>query len=66
VGSSHPDGLEWRRSKWCDGGTCIEVAELDTGIMIRNSAQPDIFLEVGDDAWRDFVSRVRAGPSDEG
>lgn len=63
--SSHLDGLEWRRSERCDGGTCIEVAEVDAVIMIRSSAEPDTSLSVSHDIWRDFVSRVQAGIFDE-
>ena len=53
--------MEWRRGSRCDGGTCIEVAELDAVIMIRDSAEPDTSLTLTHDVWRDFVSGVRAG-----
>lgn len=58
--SSHPGRLVWRRSRKCDGGACVEVAELDAVIMIRDSAEPGSTpLTVSHDVWRDFVSWVR-------
>jgi hypothetical protein len=65
VDSSHLDGLEWRRSSKCDGGACVEVAELNTVIMIRDTNEPDHTpLAVSRDVWQVFVSRVRAGHFD--
>lgn len=60
MGSSHPGGLVWRRSSKCDGGACVEVAELDAMIMIRDSAEPgNAPIVVSRDVWQDFVSWVR-------
>jgi hypothetical protein len=38
---SSPDGLEWRRSKWCNAGNCIEVGIFGEVIKVRSSAEPD-------------------------
>lgn len=60
--SSYLDSLKWRRSRRCNGGTCVEVAELDSVIMIRDSAEPsNTPIIVSRDAWRDFVLGVRVG-----
>ncbi len=60
--SSHLDGLEWFKSSKCDAGACVEVAALDAVVLIRDSAEPgNAPLVVSHDAWRDFVSGLRAG-----
>lgn len=62
MGSSHPGGLVWRRSSKCDGGACVEVAELDAVIMIRDSTEPDGDpIKISRDVWRDFISSLRTG-----
>jgi hypothetical protein len=61
VDSSHLYGLEWVRSSKCDGGACVEVAALDSGVLLRDSAEPGNPLAVSYDVWRDLVFRVRAG-----
>jgi hypothetical protein len=63
VDCSHLAGVEWRSSK-CDAGACVEFAELDAVVLIRDSADPGTSLAFGHDLWRDFVSRVRAGAFD--
>lgn len=59
--SHQPPGLRWRRSGKCDGGACVEVAELGETILIRDSAEPNRTpVTVSRDVWRAFISRVRA------
>lgn len=63
--SSHLDGLKWFRSSKCDAGSCVEIAALDTAILIRDSAEPRrALLTVGHDTWQDFVSALRVGAFD--
>jgi hypothetical protein len=58
--SHHPVGLVWRRSSRCNGGACVEVAELDEMIIIRDSAEPGhTLIAVSRDVWRDFLSWVQ-------
>lgn len=62
MSSSHPGGLVWRRSSKCDGGACVEVAELDAVIKIRDSTEPDsVPIEISRDVWQDFISWLRTG-----
>jgi hypothetical protein len=62
VDSSYLDSLSWRRSSRCNGGSCVEVAELDSVIMIRDSAEPgNTPIIVSRDAWLNFVLGVRIG-----
>ena len=63
--SSRLDSSKWRRSSKCDGGACVEVAQLGVVIMIRDSAEPrNAPLAVSKEVWRDFASAVRAGVFD--
>ncbi len=57
-----PDGVQWRRSSWCNGGGCVEVSTEGVRVRVRNSADPaDAVLEVSRDIWRDFLAAVREG-----
>jgi hypothetical protein len=54
----------WRKSTFSDnGGQCIEVADGFEGVMpVRDSKDPQGgALVVPSDAWRAFVSSVKAG-----
>jgi hypothetical protein len=40
--NEEPDrGRVWRRSSYCEGGACVEVAVDRDDVMIRNSEDPD-------------------------
>jgi hypothetical protein len=65
VDSSHRESLKWRRSRRCNGGGCVEVAELDSVIMIRDSAESGRApIVVSHDVWQDFVCWLRLAPSE--
>jgi Domain of unknown function (DUF397) len=52
--------LEWRKSGWCDGGACIEVAIQGRAILLRNSVDPDgPVLALTHGAWRDLITGIR-------
>jgi hypothetical protein len=38
-----PQHLTWRKSSYsgANGGNCVEIAETDHGVLVRNSNQPD-------------------------
>lgn len=54
----------WRRSTRCEGGHCVEVADLGNAVGLRNSTLPEVELSFSVDQWRDFVTAVRAGEFD--
>ncbi|SFS34259.1 DUF397 domain-containing protein [Saccharopolyspora flava] len=57
-------GAEWRKSsRSASGGECVEVAlNLRDVTAIRDSKDPGgAALVVRDEAWREFLSRVKAG-----
>ncbi|WP_327032335.1 DUF397 domain-containing protein [Micromonospora ureilytica] len=56
------DRLVWRKSSYSDnnGGACIEVAELQTSIAIRDSKNPrGLTLRFTRGAWMEFVRSIR-------
>jgi hypothetical protein len=57
--------VRWRRSSFCEGGACAEVAREGVAIAVRNSGDPGspvIIYHRG--TWRDFVARARNGEFD--
>ncbi|MFC8298496.1 DUF397 domain-containing protein [Micromonospora orduensis] len=56
------DRLVWRKSSYSDnnGGACVEVAELDTNIAVRDSKDPGgPTLRFTRGAWSGFVASIR-------
>ncbi|MBM0205586.1 DUF397 domain-containing protein [Micromonospora sp. NPDC051227] len=52
----------WRKSSYSDnnGGACVEVAELDTSIAVRDSKNPrGSTLRFTKGAWTEFVRSIR-------
>jgi hypothetical protein len=62
VSANLPDGVQWRRSSRCNGGSCVEVSAEGDKVRVRNSADPaGTVLEVSRDSWREFLAQVREG-----
>ncbi|MCP2325036.1 hypothetical protein HDA40_003543 [Hamadaea flava] len=55
----------WRRSTKCESGSCVEVADLDENVGLRNSTRPEIAIAFSVETWRDFIAGVRAGEFDQ-
>ena len=54
--------FEFRKSSFCGGGACVEVARSADGFLLRDSKDPDSpVLTFTIEEWSDFVSGVRAG-----
>ena len=55
-------GAEWRRSSYCESGTCVEVARSDIEYAVRDSMDPDgPMLRFSVAEWSEFVRAARAG-----
>lgn len=54
----------WQRSTKCEGGACVEVADLGDAVGMRNSTDAVVALSISIDGWRSFVAGVRAGEFD--
>jgi hypothetical protein len=59
-------GFEFRTSRRCSKGTCVEVAPLPGGgAAVRDTKDPDRAPLVFDaDEWADFVAGVKTGEFD--
>jgi len=61
VTGGRSDGIEWRHSSSCNGGTCVEVASLDGRIGVRDSESPANVITFSASSWRDFLAGVENG-----
>ncbi len=51
----------WTRSCFCESGQCLEVNAISTGVLVRNSSNPDvppIFFTF--DQWPHFLENVKS------
>lgn len=54
------DDLAWQRSSFCNGGSCLEVADLGGTVAVRNSRQPvGTVLTFPAEIWREFIAGVK-------
>ncbi|MEV4756154.1 DUF397 domain-containing protein [Micromonospora sp. NPDC049559] len=51
----------WRKSIRCESQQCVEVAEVEDGVAIRNSTDPHQHIVFGAAAWRGFMTTLRKG-----
>ncbi|MFJ5997027.1 DUF397 domain-containing protein [Streptomyces sp. NPDC092370] len=54
---------QWRKSSYSgsSGGECVEVADLGTGVAVRDSKDPEVgALTVSPEAYAAFVTYVSA------
>jgi hypothetical protein len=55
----------WRKASFCASGECVEVAQRDGLIILRDSTQPHgSMLRYAADQWRSFICNVKAGAFD--
>ncbi|MFI5494378.1 DUF397 domain-containing protein [Actinoplanes sp. NPDC051859] len=55
----------WRKSSKCANSTCVEVARVEDGYLIRDSKQPDLpALSFSAIQWQDFRAGMLAGEFD--
>jgi hypothetical protein len=59
-------GLHWRKSSFsADTGSCIEVAEQDGHILLREGDDPDVVVQTTRRKLRAFLEGVKAGEFDD-
>ncbi len=55
----------WRKSSFCASGECVEVAEHDGMIVLRDSKEPrGGMLRYTTEEWQSFVRGIKAGEFD--
>ena len=59
-------GLNWMRSSFCSGGTCVAVLVAGSHVMVRDTKQTQIdsdpsFIVIGVEEWSTFLERVVSG-----
>lgn len=51
---------KWIRSSHCDSNACVEVADQEDVVLMRNSKDPDgPVLRFTRDQWREFVQSLK-------
>jgi uncharacterized protein DUF397 len=59
------DKLQWRKSRHCDTGDCVEVAVIEDGVLVRHSSDPDgPRLWFSEAEWKAFIRGASAGEFD--
>ena len=65
-GARRDEGSAWRRASFCASGECVEVAQRDGMIIVRNSSEPrGEELRYTSEEWRSFILGVKAGEFDD-
>jgi hypothetical protein len=55
-----PTQVAWRKSSFCASGECVEVAQHDDVIILRDSTRPfGTMLRCADDQWRSFLCEIK-------
>jgi Domain of unknown function (DUF397) len=58
--------LAWRTASFCQSGECIQVAQRDGLIILRDSTRPrGTLLHYDAGIWRCFIRDVKAGEFDD-
>jgi hypothetical protein len=63
VGCGSADELNWRISKQCDGGACVEIATQSGCVIVRRKSK-DLdgrFVTLSSNGWNEFLARVKSG-----
>jgi Domain of unknown function (DUF397) len=55
----------WRKASFCQSGECVEVAELNGMIVLRDSKAPRRVLRYTTEEWRSFVLGIKASEFDD-
>jgi hypothetical protein len=53
---------QWRSSRRCEAGACVEVAVTGDAVLVRDGKDPEAqHLSFGYEAWRRFLAGLRDG-----
>jgi hypothetical protein len=54
----------FRRASFCASGECVEVAQRDGMIILRDSVRPHSMLHYAVSDWGSFVRNIKSGKLD--
>lgn len=55
---------KWKKSSFCAGNACVEVARTSRGVDVRSSSGSPI-LHFTPEEWRDFINGAKGGEFDQ-
>ena len=63
---SAPEDVNWRKSRTCDGGACVLVAEHGESVMFGSTEEPNgpVFVYTKTE-WREFLAGAKLGDFDD-
>jgi hypothetical protein len=65
-GTSRPEGLPWQVSSYCNGGSCVRVAQAGSSIFLGDSKNPDgPVLSYTRPSWERIIGSIKAGSFDQ-
>jgi hypothetical protein len=64
-GARQAEQAAWRKASFCGSGECVEVAELNGMIVMRDSKDRRDMLHYTTDEFRSFVLGIKAGEFDD-
>lgn len=53
--------LDFRKSTFCSGGDCLEIARKNGKVYVRNNQRPDDIVEYSEQGWGDLIVGVKRG-----
>jgi hypothetical protein len=60
VATTEPEHT-WTKSSFCGSGACVEVADTDGGVLMRDGKNPDQApIAFSRDVWADFIAGIKA------
>jgi hypothetical protein len=65
-GARQTEQPAWRKASFCASGECVEVAQRNGMIVLRDSKEPlGSMLHYTTDEWQSFVRGIKAGEFDD-
>ncbi len=64
-GARQTEQSAWRKASFCASGECVEIAQRNGMIVLRDSGQPRGHVHYTTEEWRAFVRGVKTGEFDD-
>jgi hypothetical protein len=56
-----PKQATWRKSSFCAAGECLEIAQKDDTVLLRNNRSPRVVVRVSTEEWEAFAKGFVSG-----